>query len=56
MPVHEPEWKTRKERIVAGHIEDVYPYPQHIRFCNQTHTPTIPAVALPPYLENLNNE
>ena len=49
-------WQTRKERIVAGHIEDVYPYPQHIRFCNQTQTPTIPAVALPPDLENLNNE
>jgi isocitrate dehydrogenase kinase/phosphatase len=49
-------WHTRKERIVAGHIEDVFPYPQQIRFCNQIQATAIPAVALPPYLENLNNE
>ena len=49
-------WQTRKERIVAGHIEDVFPYPQQIRFCNQIQATAIPAVALPPYLENLNNE
>ncbi len=48
-------WQMRKERIVAGHIEDVFPYPQQIRFCNQTEN-TNPAVPLPTYLENLNNE
>ena len=48
-------WHTRKERIVAGHIEDVFPYPQQMRFCNQTQA-TPPAVTLPTYLENLNNE
>jgi len=48
-------WQTRKQRIMDGHIEDVFPYPQQIRFCNQTLT-TTPAVHLPPYLENLHNE
>ena len=48
-------WQTRKERIVAGHIEDVFPYPQQMRFCNQTQA-IPPAVTLPTYLENLNNE
>lgn len=48
-------WQGRKQRIMDGHIEDVFPYPQQIRFCNQTQT-TNPAVNLPTYLENLNNE
>jgi isocitrate dehydrogenase kinase/phosphatase len=48
-------WQARKQRIMDGHIEDVFPYPQHIRFCNQANT-TTPAVPLPTYLENLNNE
>lgn len=48
-------WHARKQRIMDGHIEDVFPYPQSIRFCNQTNT-TTPAVTLPTYLENLNNE
>jgi len=47
-------WQARKQRILDGHIEDVYPYPQQIRFCNQTTT-TAPQAA-PPYLENLHNE
>ncbi len=48
-------WQARKQRIMDGHIEDVFPYPQQIRFCNETLT-TPPAVNLPTYLENLNHE
>lgn len=48
-------WQSRKQRIMDGHIEDVFPYPQNIRFCNQTLT-TTPADILPTYLENLHNE
>ena len=51
-------WQTRKERIIEGHIEDVFPYPQHIRFSHQSGTSItpIPALVTPPYLENLHNE
>ncbi|MES2073697.1 MAG: bifunctional isocitrate dehydrogenase kinase/phosphatase [Pseudomonadota bacterium] len=28
-------WQGRKQRILDGHVEDVYPYPQHLRFINQ---------------------
>lgn len=28
-------WQGRKQRILEGHIEDVFPYPQHVRFINQ---------------------
>jgi isocitrate dehydrogenase kinase/phosphatase len=28
-------WQARKQRILDGHVEDVFPYPQEIRFCNQ---------------------
>ncbi|PWF39112.1 bifunctional isocitrate dehydrogenase kinase/phosphatase [Massilia glaciei] len=48
-------WQSRKERIIEGFIEDVFPYPQQIRFCNQTN-PDTPATPASPYLENLNNE
>jgi isocitrate dehydrogenase kinase/phosphatase len=27
-------WQARKERIQAGVVEDIFPYPQAIRFCN----------------------
>jgi isocitrate dehydrogenase kinase/phosphatase len=48
-------WQSHKERILAGVIEDVFPYPQQIRFCfNQAAAD--PAVYSPPYLENLHNE
>ncbi|MFP5393932.1 MAG: bifunctional isocitrate dehydrogenase kinase/phosphatase, partial [Gammaproteobacteria bacterium] len=47
-------WQSRKERIQDGIIEDVFPYPQEIRFCNQG-TGQPPAYQ-PAYLENLNNE
>jgi isocitrate dehydrogenase kinase/phosphatase len=52
-------WQVRKQRIMEGFIEDVFPYPQHIRFCNQTSV-TNPAAAAssfsPLYLENHHNE
>ncbi|KFI05334.1 bifunctional isocitrate dehydrogenase kinase/phosphatase [Massilia sp. BSC265] len=51
-------WQSHKDRILAGIVDDVFPYPQQIRFCHQaTTTPaqhiTEPA---PPILENLHNE
>ena len=58
-------WQSRKQRILDGHLEDVYPYPQKIRFCNQasaasTVSPTPAAMTPPaftsPYLENHTNE
>ena len=27
-------WQACKQRIIEGHIEDVFPYPQEIRFCH----------------------
>ena len=47
-------WQGRKQRILDGIIEDVFPYPQEIRFCNQS--PDTPVPFQPAYLENLNNE
>jgi isocitrate dehydrogenase kinase/phosphatase len=48
-------WQSRKERIMEGVVEDVFPYPQQIRFCHQTSA-TTPAAYSPPYLENYHNE
>ena len=28
-------WQTRKQRIMEGHLEDVFPYPQELRFSHQ---------------------
>ncbi|MGZ3237185.1 MAG: bifunctional isocitrate dehydrogenase kinase/phosphatase [Burkholderiaceae bacterium] len=28
-------WQARKQRLMEGHVEDVFPYPQEIRFCYQ---------------------
>lgn len=38
-------WKQHQDRIRAGHIEDFYPYPQHLRFAESgyTHPPIAPA-------------
>ncbi len=47
-------WQSHKDRILEGVLEDVFPYPQHIRFCNQSTSP--PAHTPPPFLENLHNE
>jgi isocitrate dehydrogenase kinase/phosphatase len=51
-------WQSHKERILAGVVEDVFPYPQHIRFRNQAaaNEAAAQATCSPPYLENLHNE
>jgi isocitrate dehydrogenase kinase/phosphatase len=52
-------WQARKQRILDGHIEDVYSYPQHIRFCHlarEAHAPQTPPAFIPPYLEHLHHE
>ncbi len=46
-------WQSHKDRILEGVVDDVFPYPQQIRFCHQA-TPTV--APAPPYLENLHNE
>lgn len=51
-------WQSQKDRILEGVVDDVFPYPQQIRFCNQTNP--IPAThtrgAAPPILENTHHE
>lgn len=37
-------WQRRKERIAAGHLENVYPYPQTLRFVNLYGAPPLPGV------------
>ena len=46
-------WQSRKQRILDGQIEDVFPYPQHIRFCNQSNPP---APCAPAILETIDHE
>ena len=31
-------WQSHKDRILAGVVDDVFPYPQQIRFCHQAST------------------
>jgi isocitrate dehydrogenase kinase/phosphatase len=40
-------WQARKQGIVNGVIDDVFPYPQQVRFCHQS----LPAPSAPPTLE-----
>jgi isocitrate dehydrogenase kinase/phosphatase len=50
-------WQARKERIQAGYVEDVFPYPQQIRFSYQDLTATeAPAQLAPILLETTENE
>lgn len=52
-------WQSHKERILAGEVEDVFPYPQHIRFCQQNQNVLAnPSPSSPHshYLETLHNE
>lgn len=50
-------WQSHKERIQAGVVEDVFPYPQHIRFSNQAAAAEAHLGGqASPYLENLHNE
>jgi isocitrate dehydrogenase kinase/phosphatase len=30
-------WQATQARIRAGHVEDVFPYPEALRFCNAFH-------------------
>jgi isocitrate dehydrogenase kinase/phosphatase len=49
-------WQSHKDRILAGEVEDIFPYPQHVRF---HHTdPSSAALPTPQshYLETLHNE
>jgi len=48
-------WQTRKQRIKDGLVEDVFPYPQHVRF-HHKHQSDIPAVTPPPFMETLEHE
>lgn len=36
-------WRQRKSRIQEGQVEDVFPYPQEIRFFNQANHPAVKA-------------
>jgi isocitrate dehydrogenase kinase/phosphatase len=38
-----PYWQQRKQSILDGHVEDVYPYPQAIRFCMERRAQVRPA-------------
>ena len=49
-----PWWQSHKQRILDGFIEDVFPYPQQIRFRNSSTNP--PPANAPAYPENLHNE
>ena len=51
-------WQAHKERILAGEVEDVFPYPQQIRFHQQDRTGMATPASSPHshYLETLQNE
>jgi len=36
-------WQGRKKRIMEGHIDDVFPYPQELRFSYHANQPATPA-------------
>lgn len=38
-------WEARKQRIMQGYVEDVFPYPQDLRFCHQANLSTSSAQA-----------
>jgi isocitrate dehydrogenase kinase/phosphatase len=38
-------WQGHKERILAGHVHDVFPYEPHKRFCHAPHPRTAVALA-----------
>lgn len=38
-------WENRKKRIMQGYVEDVFPYPQELRFCHQLNFSTLSAQA-----------
>ena len=42
-------WQTRKQRILDGCIDDVYPYPQQIRFCHAAAAASSASAACGPF-------
>ncbi len=38
-------WQARKERIMQGYVDDVFPYPQELRFSSQPTPSTSTAQA-----------
>jgi isocitrate dehydrogenase kinase/phosphatase len=49
-------WQSHQERILAGEVEDVFPYPQGIRFCRTTPFNPAPRAPFTSCLETHNNE
>jgi isocitrate dehydrogenase kinase/phosphatase len=47
-------WQEKKERIASGVIEDVFPYPQSVRFRHQYASTLAPSA--PPIMEIVENE
>ncbi|KQQ88507.1 bifunctional isocitrate dehydrogenase kinase/phosphatase [Massilia sp. Leaf139] len=45
-------WQAQQDRILAGEVQDIFPYPQHIRFHHPITTPA-PEKTAPSLLENL---
>jgi isocitrate dehydrogenase kinase/phosphatase len=43
-------WQARKQRLLEGQVEDVFPYPQEVRFCNEGS-----AQSLLPRLHHMEN-
>ena len=41
-------WNTRKSRIQAGHMENVFPYPQALRFNARFAEPACGRISFPP--------
>jgi isocitrate dehydrogenase kinase/phosphatase len=49
-------WARKKELIASGVIEDVFPYPQHVRFCNRDSLPAAPNQVTSTLLETFEHE
>jgi len=49
-------WQSHKDRILAGEVENVFPYPQHIRFHQADPSNPASPAPQPHYLETLHNE
>ena len=47
-------WQAHKDRILAGEVHDIFPYPQHIRFHHPITTPAQSIKPAPPFGEPKN--
>ena len=45
-------WQAHKDRILAGEVHDIFPYPQQIRFHHPITTPALSLETAPSLLEN----